>query len=178
MKVKALCCAALLGLLVGPAMAASVPVTVYISPECQYDVDIAEGTATVDILADIPQEDAIIGFGVDLAIDNPIVTPIGVTIGSSFDAVTAPDGDELAGMVMPPTPIYGDGIVLATVDLSLDALGTVNLTPGATDGDLFEGLMTPDGFVAEIDWIPGCIEIVPEPASMLLLALGALLRRR
>ena len=177
MKVKALCCAALLGLLVGPAMAASVPTIVYISPDCQ-TFDAPGGTAMVDIVADIPEENAIIGFGLDLVLSgDPIVTPIDVAIGGSFDAVAAADGDELAGMVMPPAPIFGDGILLATVELSLDGIGTAILTPGYTLSDLTEGLPTPDGFVTDIEWVEGCI-IVPEPATMLLLALGALLRRR
>lgn len=178
MKVKALCCAALLGLLVGPAMAASVPMTVYISPDCQ-TFDSPGGSTTVDIVADIPEENAIIGYGIDLVLSgDPVVTPIGVTIGSAFDTVpTIPDGDGLAGMVQPSIPLYGNGIVLATVELSLDAEGTAWLTPGYTATDLTEGFMTSGGFVTEIEWIPGCI-VVPEPATMLLLALGALLRRR
>ena len=176
MKLKALCCAALLGLFVGPAMAASVPLIVYISPECQ-EFEVPGGTTMVDIVADIPEEDAIIGFGIDLAIDNPIVTPIGVTIPGPFDPVFAPDGDELAGIVAPPVPVWGDGIVLATVEVSLDAEGVAWLTPGYTMGDLFEGFQTPDGLVAEVEFVPGCI-IIPEPATLVLLALGTLLRRR
>lgn len=177
MKLKALCSAALLGLLVGPAMATVVPLTVYISPDCQ-TFPAPGGTATVDIVADIPEELAIIGFGIDLYLDNPIVTPTGATVPAPFDPVFAPDGDGLAGIVPPPLPIWGDGIVLATVEFSLDAEGLVWLTPGYTMGDPFEGFQTPSGLVTDIEWVPGCIEILPEPATLMLLALGTLLRRR
>jgi hypothetical protein len=176
MKLKALCSAALLGLFVGPALAASVPLIVYISPECQ-DFEMPGGTTTVDIVADIPEDLAIIGFGVDLMIDNPIVTPVDVTIPAPFDTVFVPDGDGLAGIIEPPDPIWGTGVVLATVEVSLDAEGIAWLTPGYTVDDLFEGFQTPDGPVTEIEWVPGCI-IIPEPATLALLMLGTLLRRR
>ena len=64
MRLRALCCAALLGLLVSPGLA---DIVVTMDP-VYHAVDISAGTTSVEIWADIPEEDAIVGFAFDVDI--------------------------------------------------------------------------------------------------------------
>jgi hypothetical protein len=171
----ALYCSVLLGLLVGPALAGTIDV--YVVPASQ-SVDISAGTATVQLVADIPVTDPLIGFGLDLDLIGTSVTYGGAVVDGVFDPAYAPDGDGLAGLTrIPPGYIAGNGIVLATITLNLVDLGITQLMPGYTVGDVFEGLMTPAG-LATGAFHAGQIEVTPEPAALALLGLGLLLRRR
>jgi hypothetical protein len=182
---KVVCCTALLlGLLISPALAGTINVT--ISPASQY-VPLVNGTAQVDILATIAEEDALYGWGIDLNLSNANVsfTAGDVVINQAlFDPATAHDGDGLAALVQPPNAVWGTNILLATIYLTLNAEGMTLLTPGDSNpaplftGDLFEGFIDADGFVP-VHYTGGVI-ITPEPAALSLLALGglALLRRR
>lgn len=158
MKIRLALCAALVGLLISPAMAA---ITVNLQPSGQ-------------VLADIPLADAIVGFGFDQTITTPGLTYAGFTASPLFTGVSSPDGDGIAGMVFPPTVVYGTGVLLGTLHYT----GTPSLVQlGATPGDLSEGFALPGvGQFAEVNW--GGPVLVPEPASLVLLALGALALRR
>lgn len=168
------CTALLIGLLASPALAG---IVVSFNPAVQ-TVDIAMGTTTVDIIADIPEADAIIGWGLDLGLTGTSVSVVPPpVIGPLFDPAFAPDGDELAGLVPPPGEVFGFNVLLATITLSLDNLGSTYLDASVTPGDLTEGFMTLMGF-ADVDFVPGYVHVTPEPASLLLLGLVGLLRRR
>ncbi len=175
-----LCTALLIGLLASPALAT---IVVSFNPLNQ-SVDISAGTTTVDIVADIPTADAIIGWGLDLGTTGTSVSfdpgTYPPTIGPLFYPVFAPDGDGLAGLVTPPDTVSGTGIVLATVVLTLNDLGLTLLDASYTPGDwpdLTEGFMTENGF-AQVQFVQGSVNVTPEPASLLLLAFVGLLRRR
>lgn len=171
----ALYCSVLLGLLVGPALAGTIDV--YVIPASQ-SVNISAGTATVNLVANIPVTDPLIGWGLDLTLIGTSVTYGGALVDGFFDPAYAPDGDGLAGLAhVPPGYIDGNGIVLATITLNLVDLGVTNLMPGYTVSDLTEGLMTPAGFATGV-FHAGQIEVTPEPAALALLGLGLLLRRR
>jgi hypothetical protein len=166
------CTALLIGLLVSPALAG---IVVSFYPPAQ--VWLPSGDATVNIVADIPESDAIIGWGLDLGLTgNPAALTGPPVIGPLFTPAYAPDGDGLAGLVPPPDVVWGSGIVLASLALhTANPLGTTYLDASVTPGDLFEGFMTENGF-AQVTFVQGVI--TPEPASLLLLALVGLLRRR
>lgn len=153
-------------------------ISVSFSPAAQ-SVPIAGGTATVDIVADIPANDAIIGWGLDLGLIGTSVSIANVAINTTlFDAVPAADGDDLAAIV-PFDQSALDGIVtLATITFSLDALGMTQLAladdhlADATEGFVLDP-SAPDIY-ADVLYAAGSIEVVPEPATLALLALGAI----
>ncbi len=146
------------------------------------------GIVPVEIVADIPMEDAVIGWGLDLSIDSlSIAGLVGPpVIGPAFDPALAIDGDALAGLA--PTPpgvgIWGDDVVLATVLIQGLSLGSTGLTLSDDNpADLTEGFAVeppPTGVFADVVYDAGSLAVVPEPASLALLVLGGLatLRRR
>jgi hypothetical protein len=161
MKIRLALCAALVGLLISPAMAA---ITVNLQSSGQ-------------VLADIPLQDAIVGFGFDELIATPGgLTYLGFTPGPLFTPVpSTPDGDGIAGIVFPPAVVYGTGVLLGTLHYSIHPGSWVDL--GATAGDETEGFALPGvGEFADVQY--NGAYIVPEPAALVLLALGALALRR
>jgi len=160
MKIRLALCAALVGLLISPAMAM---ITVELQPNGQ-------------VLADIPLADAIVGFGFDQMIAVPAgLTYVGFTAGPLFLPVpSTPDGDGIAGIVFPPALVYGDDVLLGTLSFGIHPGSWVDL--GATPGDTTEGFALPGvGEFADVEYFGAYI---PEPASLVLLALGALALRR
>jgi hypothetical protein len=130
------------------------------------------------VLADIPLADAIVGFGFDQIIVTPEgLTYLGFTAGPLFSPVAStPDGDGIAGLVLPPTTVYGTNVLLGTLHYTWTTGSWVGL--GITPGDLTEGFALPGvGQFAEVTFNG---PFIPEPATMLLLALGGLIvvRRR
>jgi hypothetical protein len=167
-----LCTALLIGLLASPALAG---IIVSFNPALQ-DWD-GMGNASVDIVANIPEADAIIGWGLDLGLSgNPAALVGPPTIGPLFDPTFTPDGDGLGGLVQPPATVFGPAVVLASLALhTANPLDWTYLDASYTLSDLTEGLMTENGF-AQVTFVQGVIK--PEPASLALLGLLALLRRR
>ncbi|MCB9865563.1 MAG: PEP-CTERM sorting domain-containing protein [Phycisphaerales bacterium] len=183
-------CAVALGLaLASPAWAT---ITVALTPAVQ-SVDIADPSVAVNIVADIPQADAIIHWGLDLDFDNLVVDLSGGSWASAvsvntalFNAATAPDGDALTALVAPAaSPLWGDDLLLATVTFVPAGLGTTALTLSDDNGtgDLTEGFSLnppPVGAFADVTYIGGQITVTPEPGTLALIALGGLvlIRRR
>jgi hypothetical protein len=177
--------ALLLALAATPAWAT---ITVSVSPANQI-VNIADGTATIDIIANIPQADAIVGWGLDLGLLGSSVSVSSIAINDAlFDGVAALDGDGLAALVdFPGTPVFSDpgDVLLATITLNLLLEGDTDLLlSDDNDSDLTEGFALappPAGAFAEVAYVDGMISVVPEPATACLLgvlAVGFLRRRR
>ena len=138
-----------------------------------------ESTATVDIMAEIPEADAILGWGLDLNVDDPGIADItGVAINTLlFNAAYAPDGDELAGLAFPEC-VWGPEVLLATVEFTGVSAGITDIALAVTEGDLTEGFaLCGQGFAVAILG-DGTVRVVPEPASLALLAVGLLALRR
>jgi hypothetical protein len=138
-------------------------------------------TVSYDIIATVT--DPILGWGLDLSIDDPSVASLtGITIDPLWNgAASNPDGDGLTGVVaFPPVGVTGT-FTLATIDLLADAIGSTTLTLSATAGDLTEGFaLDPTGFDADVVFKQGTLNVIPEPTALSLLVLGGLLaiRRR
>ncbi|MBU0618156.1 MAG: hypothetical protein KKI02_10600, partial [Planctomycetes bacterium] len=127
-KCKLLCSALMIGVLGLAGASADIMVTL----EPSY-VDVAGGvggTATANIVADIPEADAILGWGLDLLVaDAGIAGITNVAIGPLFNAAFAPDGDELAGLAFPEC-VFGTNVLLATVTFTGLADGECALVLG------------------------------------------------
>lgn len=164
-----------------PALAT---IDVSISPAAQI-VPITNGTTTVDIVANIPASDAIIGWGLDLGLIGSSISINSISINAAlFDIVPAADGDGLAAIVPFDQPALNGLVTLATITFALDGLGVTQL--GLADDrltDPTEGFVldptSPDTF-ADVLYTGGSINVIPEPASIVLIVLGAAssLRRR
>jgi hypothetical protein len=174
MKMRAVCCAALLGLILSPATA---DVVVSFNPAYQ-DVLLTDGQATVEIWADIPEDEGVIAFGMDVDI------LAGTSAVYNSFALAAPwdpigDGDDgIAGVLFPPAVATGN-VLLGTLTFDLVELGLTEFM-GSDDypDDLLEGFFLEGMGVASVMYGTGVINVIPEPAAFALLALGALIRRR
>lgn len=158
------CSIVVVGLLISPALG---DISVTLQPA---------GGWTGLVYADIPLQDAIVGFGLDATSQNPAMTLTSFTPGPLFNPVdSTPDGDGFAGLVLPPGAVYGTHVLLGTLTFGgAPAWGWVDL--GYTPTDLTEGFALPGigGFAPAT--FAG--QIIPEPASLVLLALGGLALRR
>jgi len=137
---------------------------------------IAAGdTLTVELRAATDQ--SLFGFGLDLSFDGGVLSLTAApVIAAPWDALNAPDGDGLAGLVF-PNGISGPDLLLATLSFSGIAPGLTTILPGVTAGDLTEGFpLDPSGFAFDVSFVGAEVQVVPEPSSALLLgfALAAL----
>ena len=123
------------------------------------------------VVADIP--DPVVGFGLDLSFDPGLLSLTGLTIGPTFNQVPSPDGDDFAGLAF-PAAVSGPGTVLADLQFTaLGSLGTTQIKLGFTPGDLTEGFALETGEFAELVALAATVNVVPEPATLGLIALGA-----
>ena len=180
--------AAVLSALMLASAPAYAEITVSFFPPNQV-VDLADGTTTVDILALIPESDAIVSWGFDLSFLGTSVSLFGAAVNEPlFDAVTGFDGDPFAALAPTPpgTAVCRDpvAVLLATVTLSLNEEGVTTLVlDDDNPSDLSEGFALdppPAGEFADVVYEPGTVTVIPEPAVAVLVGLGAvtLLRRR
>ncbi len=176
MRLRAVCCAAVLGLLISPALA---DITVTMAPAWQ-EVDISAGSAMVDIYADIPAAEAIVGFGFDALLAGTSVGAPVFTPAAPFLPFVGLDGDGIGGLAMPPLAVWGSDVLLGTMTFPLLGLGTTVVGFGDDyPEDLTEGFaLTGIGEFATVQYFGGEIVVVPEPATLVLLALAGLAFRR
>ena len=174
MKCKVLCALLAVGML-GIA-SASADIVVSFNP-VDAVVPGVGNTAAVEIWADIPEADAILGWGLDVNIDDGAIAQItDVQINEAlFNTAFAPDGDGLAGLAFPDC-VWGN-VMLATITYTGMMNGMTPVATAATAGDLTEGFALCDTGFATFMNAAGTVT-VPEPASLVLLALAGLALRR
>ena len=140
----------------------------------QSDIEVPVCTTFfVDLWADIPELDAIIGWELDLLYDNTQMSWDSLYIGLDWTQVSS-DGDGFGGLVdfgFLGTPIWGDDILLATLDFHCLDVGfsTLDLSTDPLEGFLLPPF--PGGF-ADWEYTPANITQTPEPATLFLMATG------
>ena len=145
---------------------------------------------SVDILADIPETEPIIGWGLDLIYDDLALSLIGSPIiGPNWTPLLTPDGDGFAGSFLPPFPppfppvmgVTGSNILLAQISYSVLQNGEFNLTANYTQGDFTEGFALPGigSFATPIfegativAQQPENVTPVPEPSTIFMLGIS------
>ena len=163
---RSLTCTMLLAVL-ATATAASGSVVVSFDPAAD-TVNVGE-FVDVDVVATF--DASVVGWGLDLSIEEPAYAGLtNVEIGPAWDPATQTlDGDLLAGLVFPPG-LTGE-VLLATLTFEGLSLGTTDLTLSYGDED--EGFqLEVGGLDTDVTFNGGSLTVTPEPASIVLLALG------
>ena len=135
---------------------------------------------TVDILADIPTADAIVGWGMDVGFDSFILGHNALTdvaIDPAFTALPTLDGDFLAaglGPSFPPAPpVSGTNVRLATLTFEALSVGITTLNGGFTTTDATEGFVQTGGrTITDVAFGAANINVVPAPHAMLIGTIG------
>jgi hypothetical protein len=132
-------------------------------------------TFYVDLLADIPENDAILGWGLDLGYDSTQMSWDSLIIGPAWTPLPLPPAtdDGFGGLrLFGQNPIWGDDVLLATLDFHCDAVGVSTLDLDVTPGDFTEGFIKLDGTFADWTSKPARVTQTPEPATLFLIGTG------
>lgn len=130
---------------------------------------------SVNLWADIPAADPVIGWGLDLLLDETVFALRSVTLGNIWLGFPTPDLDGLGGLSF--SGIHGRTL-LAVLQLEAVGVGSSLLSIGTTSGDFTEGfaLRSPGKF-ANYDVNTSRITVaeVSAPLSLPLFGLGVAL---
>jgi hypothetical protein len=168
----------------GSAMAATIGITL-VPDAPEYNVG---DTVTVDVLA--TTEETLVGYGFDFLLSDDIVLEYDeFGAGAPFTDVPSLDGDGVAGLSF-VGGASGEGLLIGVATFAATGSGEVVVNIGVTEGDLSEGFGTNgEGAFLDYDFDPTTITVlsasgpgggpvIPEPATIAMLAGGLLLLRR
>ncbi|MBM4095117.1 MAG: PEP-CTERM sorting domain-containing protein [Planctomycetes bacterium] len=191
-KTRVLLLAVVAGLMA--CSAASADIAVYWDPAACLTL-FPGGEGELSLYANVPTQEAIVGWGLDLYYNEAVTTVVDIVYGplwsevghdpTAQDVLDGVDYNMAAITVAPPPGTVGVSGVVLLATLTFQGLtpGLTSLVLGAHNPpDLNEGFADdppPGGFVP---WTQteGCIIVIPEPGTLALLGLGilGLIRRR
>ena len=147
------------------------------------DVSVSD-TFSVDLIADIPADEAINSWGLDLAFDTSVLSLDSfdkAPIWSGGLGLCSLDGDEICGNALVPSII---GIsTLGTFNFTAIGVGATSLELAVTTGDITEGFVLSNAGLPignrVWDYSPGSVNVeaagsVPEPSLLALWSVGLL----
>ena len=175
MKKLFLICAMVAALACINVMPAQATIVLEFNPS-DIEVEVCD-TFFVDLWADIPEADAILGWGLDLVYDPTQMSWDSLIIGPDWTPYPLPPSTDdgfggLAPFSLPPMPIYGEDILLAKLDFHCLDVGFSTLDLAVTAGDFMEGFLLPTGLFADWEYTPANITQTPEPATLFLMGTG------
>lgn len=182
-----------LTLALGLFVCSSAPADIVVSWDPAVEVIPGVGLqGSLSIYADIPEDDAIVAWGLDLYYDEAIASVNSIVYGplwsevshdpTAQDVLDGVDFDMAAMGFFPPAGVSGN-VLLATLTFDALAVGETWLSLQAHALDLSEGFAKnppPTGAFVPFTDLPGKIVVLPEPATLALLGFAglALIRRR
>jgi hypothetical protein len=133
-----------------------------------------------------PLTDLVISYGFNVAVSNPAVLSFtGATSGPLFDAATTQPGTNVFGAAFGQNgfgiePGAAEPVTLATLHLETLGAGSSNIVISANLANLFHGLQYLNEPLQEPIAGTVAVQAVPEPATIVMVACGALaaMRRR
>jgi hypothetical protein len=171
MKKLFLICAMVAALACINVMPAQATISLEFNPS---DIEVPVcSTFFVNLLADIPQEDAILGWGLDLVYDSTQMSWDFLIIGPKWMPPLPGTTDDGFGGLLPfgeTDPVFGEEVLLATLDFHCLGLGFSKLELAVSDAT--EGFVLPNGDFAEWSYSPANISQTPEPATLFLVGTG------
>ncbi|MHC4947472.1 MAG: hypothetical protein ACYTG1_04330 [Planctomycetota bacterium] len=188
---RGLAAAALAGVAVTtPAAEAAIDDAIIVSLSPSEAVVEVSDTFTVDVIASIAKEQAIVTWGMDVHWDGTVLAhdpSLDVDLGRRWWTAPTLDGDGLSGLAVPPQTVSGDSILLATLTFTAVAPGVTPLAASRTDDDPLEVFAQSGGGTVPVQFADSSVTVLqghvaPMPPAALLGAAGlgavALIRRR
>jgi hypothetical protein len=148
-------------------------ITVAVNPETAFSRPGTE--VSVQILAVIPEQTPVLGWGLHLAWDTTVLNLSRVVIADLWLSVSGQDSGQLGGLAL--VPVSGVSVSLADVTFMPIKVGKTAIDISVMPGDLTQGfILDTYGFAdTSLSGASIVVQDTPEPASLNVVAGGAVM---